>query len=443
MGATKPITVNGLFKNKSLASITFFTIVILLLLPNLFTPLRLNTDGIRYLKIMEYLIGNLNQNSDAAHDFFPHGYPWFLLALNRLHLLSPLSITFINIVSILLASYLLAILLKIENSLVFIALIMISAINVKQFTLPIADELFTLLFLTSIYLWTSFFKKHWFYIVPALAATLVSLYVRTAGIALVIGILLYWVYLSKNRLFGRKKLLLVWLGCFIIAFAAFVSQLPLIEKRVAYINQLNLGMMMHHPASIFERLAIHFKELGEIMINIPYSKLSTVINPAMSNYLLIATGLLMCFILYKVVIKRQLVNTPAFWVFTIYLLMIFIWPFYDARFLTPLVSLLIYSVFYYFGTLLKSVYIKYCYAFIFTLFGFLGIAYSDALSLSNTFFLKHYGTDATLTDKYRIHFNNQLKNTPNPPRYNIYTDEVLFLLEKYDGKPLIPKVSIN
>ncbi|MGN8069375.1 hypothetical protein [Mucilaginibacter sp. 22184] len=443
MEATKPIAVNGLFKNKSWGSITFFIIVILLLLPNLFTPLRLNTDGIRYLKIIEYLTGNLGPNSDAAHDFFPHGYPLFLLALSRLHLLSPLSITLINMVSMLLASYLLAILLKIENRLVFMALTMLSAINVKQFTLPIADELFTLLFLASIYLWTSVFKKHWLYIIPALAATLVSLYVRTAGIALVIGILLYLVYLNKGILFGQKKLLWIWLCSVIIVLAAFVSQLPLIEKRVAYIRQLNLGMMAHHPASIFDRLAIHFKELGEIMTNIPYSKLSTVINPAASNYLLIATGLLMCFILYKVVVNRQLVNTPAFWVFTVYLLMIFLWPFYDARFFTPLVPILIYSVFCYFGSMLKPVYIKYGYACIFVLFGFLSLVYSAALSLSNTFFLKHYGSDASLTDKYRIHFSKQQKNTPNPPHYSIDTDEVLFLLEKYDGKPLLPKIDGN
>jgi len=443
MITTKPIGINSTFKDKKWIGVVFFTIVILLLLPNLFTPLRLNTDGIRYLKIMEYLAGNLDQNSDAAHDFFPHGYPRFLLALSRLQLLNPLTITFINILSIVLASYLLVVLLKIKNSLFFMGLTMISAINIKQFTLPIADQFFTLFFLTGIYLWTLFFKRRSLYIIPALAVTIINLYLRTAGIALIAGVLLYVVYLNKHIFLKHKKLLLTALGCIIIGFVAFIFKLPQIEKRVTYISQLNLGLMIHQPSSIPERLAIHLKELGEILINIPYSKLSTVISPTITGYLLIAAGLIMCFILCKVVIKQQLFHMPMFWMFAAYMIMIFLWPFYDTRFLTPLVPLLVYSLFYYFGTMLKPVYIRYTYGFIFMSLGIFAALYSDALSLSNNFFLKHYGFDPALTEKYRIHFSNQEKNISNLPRYDIHTDEVLFLLEKYDRKPLISKISIN
>ncbi|SDD42007.1 hypothetical protein SAMN05216464_101684 [Mucilaginibacter pineti] len=443
MATTQATNIHQTFTSKKRFEVTFFSIVIFLLLPNLLTPLRLNTDSIRYLKIVEYLAGNLDKNSDAVHDFLPHGYPQFLLTLGKLQLLGPLTITFVNITSILLACYLLTIILEIENRLIFIGLVMISFINVKQFTLPIADQLFTLLFLAGIYLWTQAFKKQWLYMIPALAVTLLSLYVRTAGIALVIGVLLYLIYSNKYKLLNNKKLLIIPLVLIVIGFGAFIFNLHFIEKKVAYIAQLNLGLMIHQPASILGRLAIHFKELGEILINIPHSKLSSIVNPAIAGYLLIIAGILLCLIFYKAIIKLQLFNTLSFWVFMVYLMMIFLWPFYDARFLTPIVPVLVYSLFYYFTVMFKPRYIRYGYALMFLLLGFVSLAYSDALSVSNSFFLKHYGFDPSLTDKYRIHFNNQEKNMVNSQQYDIHNNDILFLLEKYDRKPLIIKADIH
>jgi hypothetical protein len=142
-------------QNKKIA-VGIFGIVMLLILVNLFSPLRLNTDGIRYLNILEFLKGNLDNSSYASKDFLPHGYPWLLYFLDRLHLLSAWLITLVNIASVLISSCLLAGLLKIKNKLIYFTLVMISFINIKQYTLPISDQLFTLLFIASIYFWTLF-----------------------------------------------------------------------------------------------------------------------------------------------------------------------------------------------------------------------------------------------------------------------------------------------
>jgi hypothetical protein len=81
---------------------------------------------------------------------------------------------------------------------------------------------------------------------------------------------------------------------------------------------------------------------------------------------------------------------------------------------------------------IKSRYLKTIPLLIYISLGFLSLAYSDAISLNKTFFLKHYGADPALTEKYRVHFEDLKLNTDKRPVYNINDNNVLFLLEKYD-----------
>jgi len=418
-------------------SIAIFGTVLLLVMLNIFTPLRLNTDGIRYLNILEYLKGNLGNNSTAAHDYLPHGYPWLLYLLQHFNLLSSLSITLINIGAVLIAAYFLADMLAIKNRFFYFSLILASFINIKHFELPVSDQFFTLVFIGSIYLWSHVFKGKTYFIIPALLLTLLSIYIRTAGAAIIIGVLFYLCFLKKDVLF-KKKVYLVTAGLLIAGFfTVFFIYLPLFEKKIDYIKQLDLASIAKNPVAIIERFSIHIKEIGEIVINSPYSKLSTLINIHgfdIAAFVLIIAGLLALYMFYRAVKQLKLYNLFVFWVYAGYLLIIIFWPFYDARFLIPIVPVFIYLFFYYLSSLSKSI-IKLVPVVIYVVFGVVSLLYSDALSLSKPFFLKHYGFDQELTKKYEIHFKNEQLDKISRPVYNINDDDILYLLEKYDRSP--------
>jgi hypothetical protein len=429
-----------MYKNNRLFSVAIFLLVMFLVLLNIFTPLRLNTDGIRYLNIIEYLNGNLDKNSGAARDFLPHGYPLFLLFLQKMHLLCPAVITLINIFCVLISSYILAKSLKIENKLIYFSIIMISFINIKQFTLPVSDQFFTLLFVWSIYFWINFFNGRLYFIIPALIITIISIYVRTAGIAVVVGVLLYIIYLNKKLILNKKILLGFIAILFIFFIVIFIDNLSFFEKKIDYIRQLEIEGMIKNPFSIIKRLSIHIQELGEVVINIPYSKLSSIIHlKGFDISLLITAGIVSLYVICKSVAYLKLYNSFVFWAFLSYLIMIFLWPFYDTRFLIPVIPLFIYLFYYYISKLFKIRYIKILQVVLYVSLGLISLAYSDLLSLNKSFFLKHYGFDPQLTGHYRIHFRNQTLDASQKPVYDINKNNELYLLEKYDTNPLATK----
>lgn len=429
------LTESGTNKAYSWTVAVFFALVLLLVLVNVFSPLRLNNDAGRYLGILEYFKGGLGQNSDAAHDYLPHGYPYFLYILERAHLLSPFSITLFNILSAVVAALLLMKEFAVSSKLFYLTLVLISYINIKEYALPVSDQLFTLLFMVAVLLWTRSFKGNLYYVVPALIITAISIYVRTAGVAIIIGVAAYLIYLNRDRL-KKRKIILGLTFLLIAAFTViFIIDFNFFEKKIDYIRQLDLPELTN-PVNLAGRVSIHLKELGEIMINIPVSKLSDIIDRHLeiASPILIVFGIISLWMYFKAVKKLNLIRSFAFWVFTAYLLMIFAWPFYDTRFLIPIVPLLVFLYLYYLFTVLKSRYVRFCLLSVYIGLGVVSLVYSDALSLSKPFFLKHYGADANITNMYRDHFSRQSKTSPSQV-YDIHKDYLPFLLEEYDRKP--------
>ncbi len=419
-----------------MAFVAGFALVAALVLLNTLSPLRLNNDAGRYLGIVEYFRGGLDKNSDAAHDYLPHGYPYFLYMLEKARLLSPFTITFFNIISVVTAALLLIREYQTGNRLFYLTLVLLSYINIKEYALPVSDQLFTALFMFAVLFWSRSFKGKWLYVVPALLVTALSIYVRTAGVAIVVGVIAYLIFLNKDRL--KKKRLV--LGLTILMIAAFIIiffiKLSFFEKKVDYVRQLNLRELAN-PLNIAGRLAIHLKELGEIVINIPVSKLSGFIDRGqlqIASPALVVFGLVSIWIYINATKSLKLVNSFAFWAFTAYLLMIFAWPFYDTRFLIPVVPLLIFLYLYYLFNILKSRYARVGVLLIYISLGFISLIYSDALSLSKPFFLKHYGADARITDMYRDHFEREKDGSPGNV-FDIHKDYLPFLLQEYDRRP--------
>lgn len=419
-------------------SLAIFFAILLLFVLNIFTPLRLNTDGIRYLNIVEYFNGNLGSNSTAAHDYLPHGYPRLLYLLGQLHLLRPTVITLLNIFSVFAACYLLGCLFEIKNKPLYFSLVMLSFILIKHATLPVSDEVFMFLFILSIYLWDRFFKRQRHFIILALITTIISIYLRTAGAAIFIGVLLYLCYLKRSFFLKKKIAIAVAILLLTGICIGLICNLTILEKKITYVQQLDFELIVKKPYNIIERFLIHIKEIGEVTLNIPYSKLSVLINfhgLDIAAILLIIVGLATLYIFYRVVKHEKLYQSLGFWICLSYLIMIFLWPYYDARFLIPIVPVFIFTLYYHLSSLARSRFIKFIPIIIYVVFGLVSMLYADAISLSKPFFLTHYGFDPALTRQYQIHFSNQKLNKAAKPVYDINKDNTLYLLEKYDLKP--------
>jgi hypothetical protein len=425
--------INHQSNKTSKLAIALFCLVVFLVLLNIFTPLRLITDGIRYLNILEYFKGGLANNSIAAHDVLPHGYPWLLYLFDKLHLPFPMAITAVNITCVLLSCYILTKLLPVDNKLIFYSLVLLSFINVKHLTLPVSDHVFTLLFVASIYMWSRFFNGKRYFVIPALVLTVACIYLRTAGIAVLPGILLYLIYNNRAKLAANKALLGATVLVLVAVVVLFFIKYSFFEAKIGYLSQLNLSQAIKEPSSIIGRVALHFKELGEMTLNVPYSKLTGVVKIGdfdTAQYLLLLLGAITLYLAIRAIGRLKLTGLLAFCIFLVYLVMIFLWPFYDTRFLIPIIPVLIYLLYTLLVKFIKSHYLRIIPFIIYASLGFLSLVYSDAISLNKTFFLKHYGADPGLTEKYRAHFDNLSKRIK--PVYDINTDNVPFLLENYD-----------
>ena len=419
-----------------------FTVVLLLTFLNVFSPLRLNTDSIRYFGILEYLKGNLAENSGPAQDFLPHGYPEFLRVLEKYHLLNSITITIVNILSVIITGAIFIELLDIKNPKLYYILILLSFVNIKEYALPTSDQLFTLLFSIAVYLWTITFNKRTYYcIIPALLFTFLSIYVRTAGITIIAGIIFYLLYTNKRILIDNKKIVLTTLSILVVIIGLFfIKNLSIIERKIDYVRQLNLEEITKKPLLVFDRLVIHIKELGEVTVNIPDSKLSSILrNSTVSASILCIAGFISFYRLFKIIKKLKPFSSLYFWTFCTYGTMVFLWPFYDARFLTPAIPILVYFLFNFLFTSDKITLVKMALIGIFLIFGIVSSLYSAAISLNRDFFIGHYGFDANLTKKYTVHFQNQRSGRTDTIAHNLKQDAVIYWLEKYDRSSLIIK----
>lgn len=407
-------------------------IVAVLLLTNICSPLRLNTDAIRYFNITLYLKGLLPPADYAGMDYLPHGYPMLLKCLDALGLLGSKAIIIINILAGLIAGYFICCLLPAKNWLMITALLMLSYINIKHLTLPTADELFAGCLLLGAWFWAKALKRKPVYYIPALLVTAAAIYLRTAGIVIPGGIILYLVYVNRNNICKNKYLLAALAGMLIAVFALFLFKLKGLEQRNDYFRQLDLEGIFHGPNNLLSRVALHLQEMGELLLNVPYSKLNTIAPHSVSFLIMpviIVAGVFMLALVVYMVRKGRLYRYLIFWIYLCYLLMIVLWPFYDSRFLIPIIPLFIYCLY--------SAYERYrrfwviqLLAIIYVVMGLFALTYSTVMSVNREAFLKFYTNDKEIKAGYTQHFND--KQLGKTPVYDINKQRIIYIMNAYD-----------
>ncbi|MBS1587471.1 MAG: hypothetical protein JSS82_18205 [Bacteroidetes bacterium] len=418
-------------KNTRYASIALLVFVSVLLLLNVFTPLRINTDVARYLNIMEYLQGKLGADSFAATDFYPHGYPRLLSLLSACGMLNVKVLVVINMLSVLLAAYLFTQLFPVRNKHLFIALVLLSFVNIKHITLPVADELFTFVLLLATLLAKKGFDRNYAWFLPALLLALLSMYLRTAGIEFFGGLLFYLVYLFVARYKSHKYFRLIASVTTLGVLAGLVMVIVVLQYKSSYLQQLMPeGPYARHYIS--KRLGYHFRELGEVLVNLPSSQLAGRLHSNLVNYFFIMVGALVLLRMVSVAAAGKLFKRVPVWVVLCYVAMVLLWPFYDTRFMIPLIPFVLYVVFPQLREGGDARYVHKGVMVLFVLTGFLSMAYSDALSLSKNRFLKSYGNEPKLTRAYQLHFDKQNVGQQSAAHDDRDSLRMLYLLDTYD-----------
>ncbi|QKJ28772.1 hypothetical protein HQ865_03020 [Mucilaginibacter mali] len=407
-------------------------LVAILLLANILSPLRLNTDAIRYFNIMLYLKGMLPPTDYAGSDFLPHGYPLLLKYLDKAGLLNSKAMIAINILAGVTVGYLICRLLPAKNRLIVTALLLLSYINIKHLILPIPDELFAGSLLLATWCWAKALKDKWIYCLPAFLITAAAIYLRTAGIVIPCGIVLFLIYTNWPAIKKNKYLLTALIGVVLTAIALFLYRLKGLEQRNDYFRYLNLEGIVHGPNNLSARVLLHLQEMGELLLNIPCSKLNTFVPHPLAFLimpLIIATGLFMFALTVYIIIRTELYRHLILWVYLCYMTIIIIWPFYDTRFLIPIIPLFIYCLYTAFERC-RPLWALKLLATVYVLMGLFALSYSTAISINQSVFLKLYGFDKEMTASYRQHFEDKRSGTVVV--YDINKQRVLYILNAYD-----------
>jgi hypothetical protein len=408
----------------------FLLLLTFLFALQVFSPLRLNTDAIVLLSM----------GDSAAHGggfyfeevVFPPGYPALLAALMKAGLGHPWAIVGTNLVFLsvgLFATYSLLIREFFEKKtvvLIICSFFLLSFVVVKHFPIPLTDVPFFCCSMCCLAIMSKTTKTEssWRFLILAVAAwslALVAITVRKVGVALVPPLLFMIVYSSHfksllKHLSRRTKLM-------ILVVSVFVGVATLYVVAKTWLSD-SMGGVKGSSASTLglQILSYRLTELGELLVNIPMSKV-----PAELHFMVPWIGLpLFLLTLFGVATKRREIGPTEVYLIC-YIAILFAWPYYDARFWLPVIPLLIaYSLLAVKRLKLpNNVVAIYCIAF--ATLGLTAIAYSTRISFSGSAFPDKYG-DGQLRPTYCAAFQSCERNW-DPGKVD---NRVLRLLRDYD-----------
>ena len=399
------------------------------------SPLRLNTDSVVLLSIGASVADGHGflYHGEATH--FPPGYPAMVAFLNVLGVASSWSFILLNCAFVgvsLIASYIFyrnPLHLSPSLSIGLCCIVMLSFVLVKHMTLPLTDVVFLGLFTLALLLTTlvrdGAGRMSWIWLCLAVLVTVVTIAVRTAGVALLPAFA--WVLgaplLPRLEKLWKKHPILLWSS--LCSLAIFGLSCGFLICKTRYFGEMKtLYFQDGLCGRLLKNLVAHNMEMGEIGFNVPFAKASPLMKPA---YYLVGI-LMIALILRGIWLRRR-----SFGVLEVTLLayggLIFAWPYLDARFWLPALPLIAGFIAI---ALIDAGKLR-CFKFVavamcvwFSIAGLAAIAYSTRISWAGTRrFADVYG-DGNLSPTYRSAFLGQTNVLEN--------SEALLLLRRYDSR---------
>jgi hypothetical protein len=402
----------------------------------MFSPLRLNGDATVFLSLGDSVASGHGFLYHGAPTQFPPGYPLMLGFLNAMQIGYSWSYIALNLLFLgagIAACYSLLIrdlgLPELVAGLI-VCLTLLSYVLVKHTTLPQSDIPFFGLSMLTLFALLSFREATGSGTVYQLALALLllacAIMVRTAGIAL-IPPFLPALYLRLQRAgvpagsHRRRWLILGAAGVVVVVLLrVFIAQ-------TKYFQEI-LIVVAHAPSEGgYVLVAVynawtHLVEYGETVMNAPIARMPALLQTAVPF-----AGIVMLVVAARGAMLGRKLGTVTVYVAS-YLLMLFIYVGYDARYWIPVAPLLM-------GLQARALIgtrtgrrAALVYAAGFAALGVAALGYSTTLSLSGTRFAELYGTEQG-RGVYRVGFGL------STPESEVDLDqEAVQLLRRHDGR---------
>ena len=323
----------------------FFIAITLFYIVNCFAPLRLEYDSVHYFSLKECLDNACPAGFHAANDPHPYGYPLLLWILSRLGMLHAFVIAGIN--ALFLAGSLFFVNRSLPLSLrsfILFPLVLLQWTFIKFFAYPLSEMQYLFFSTGCLYCFQRYTLKNspgW--LIMSLLGAGMAFFTRSAGIVLAPALLAGFAWHHRGLLKAKAlRNILLTLGVAGCLLAAAVILFPKFLRLALYLNSIQY----RGPGTIF-LLTEHTKEWGQLLLNIPGSKILASL-PGWGNILLVLAGLLLVGVFgYAFFLQRKILPLSVSVYLSAYCLLIFNWPFFDARFwipILPFIAVLIISI---------------------------------------------------------------------------------------------------
>jgi hypothetical protein len=398
-----------------------------------FSPLRLNTDAIVLLSMAESAVHGDGFLDTGQKTVFPPGYPAALTVLVRAGVAHSWAIISLNLVLLAVGLFAARSLLIREffadKTLILIlcSLFLLSWVVIKQFTIPLTDVPFFCCSMCCLAVMSQATKMEWnrrfvILVVAAWIFALAAITVRRIGVSLIPPLVFMLVCNPQSRLLfkalsRRSKLIIgLVLASVGIGTVGIVAKMSTLSDFSGVVNKSGILSMLLRICSY------RLTELGELFVNLPMSKMPTVI-----HVILRCIGLLLFLLTLGGLAAKRRDAGPTEVFLICYGGILFVWPYYDVRFWLPVIPLLIaYSALSVKRVRLpREVVMIYC--LVFAVFGFVAIAYSTRISFAGSRFPDKYG-DGSLRPTYCAAFHS----CPDGADSKRIDAKVLRLLQEYN-----------
>ena len=386
----------------------------LLLCVGVVSPLRINNDAVRLLLLADSFHRTGAFLMAGEQDQFGHGYPWAVALLWSLGWAHPAGLVGLNLVGFALGGWAFLRFGEIpeaqrEWAMVGLLGTVFSWVTIKHLPVPLTEPLYFGLSLCALAVLmraaretsTACFTAWW---VAAGGLALAAIWVRTIGLSLLPvwgGVLVAHLLRGRDWRISRRQGGIA-LAVFALGLAGalwWVPQTAWFESQflapMSYFQQflVRLG----EQVEVIEVLHFRAFEFAEILLNLPLSTASGQWSGAAGVYLLIGYGGIAALLGALGWGWRTMPVMGGY--LLAYLLFLFIWPYTDARFWSPVLPLVFVFLARAVGRILAGPAkpwpvlrcLPWAYAAVFLALGLLAMAYSTRLSLSGAAFPARFG----------------------------------------------------
>ena len=366
------------------------------------TPLRLDDDAVDYLRVAAAITDGVQIPTLPI----PLGYSRLLSLLERIGIATSATFVIVNCVFILIGLYSVSRLseysVKSRQFAIIGALLAIPVMKSAVIALP--DAVFFGVSLLAVWCLsladTQNRIAHYALIAIATILTAAAISLRYAGIALIPA--LAWSLVRRST---RREL-----AAFVFLFLALIAIAATSRIFFMYVSQAR-GYYAVGPDQLLDRVAVVVRSFGEVMLNVPFSRLRTL------GALFITAGALFAAVLIALARRRAAITPARIYVIS-YLSLLIVWPFPTPRLWIPMIPLIFAEGVEGFLHAHRSRWMTVAagtYAGWLTLTGVAALAYTTRISLSGERFPQLYGrsggmADPTIKEGHRSYSRAQFYN---------------------------------